>query len=53
MLAEGRPNHAVAFPGDRGTADMMRRCIEAGIQPVLGAFDDQPQKGAPLKEMNR
>ena len=29
------PDLCVAFPGGRGTADMVRRCLDAGI-PVLG-----------------
>jgi len=32
MLAEGQPDFAVGFPGGSGTADMCRRCIEAGVQ---------------------
>lgn len=32
MLAEGKPNIAVAFPGGRGTADMVRRLESAGIK---------------------
>ena len=31
MLDEGKPDACVAFPGGRGTADMVRRCREAGI----------------------
>lgn len=34
MLAEGRPHLVVAFPGGRGTADMVRRATAAGV-PVL------------------
>lgn len=31
MLDEGRPDMVVAFPGSRGTADMVRRAKAAGI----------------------
>ncbi len=34
MLDEGRPNLVIAFPGARGTADMVRRAKEARI-PVI------------------
>src|SRR5262245_51068724 len=34
MLAEGRPQLIVAFPGGPGTADMVRRAKAAGV-PVL------------------
>jgi hypothetical protein len=31
MLDEGRPDLVVAFPGGKGTADMVRRAKEAGV----------------------
>lgn len=34
MLDEGKPDLVVAFPGGRGTADMVRRARAAGV-PVL------------------
>jgi len=34
MLDEGRPTLVVAFPGGRGTADMVRRARAAGIEVV-------------------
>jgi hypothetical protein len=34
MLDEGRPTLVVAFPGGRGTADMVRRAREAGIETI-------------------
>lgn len=37
MLAEGRPDGVVAFPGGRGTADMCRQAKAAGVkvwQPI-------------------
>lgn len=36
MLNEGKPDLVVAFPGGRGTADMVRRAESAGI-PVIFA----------------
>ena len=34
MLTEGRPDLVVAFPGGRGTADMVRRARAAGVETV-------------------
>jgi len=34
MLDEGKPNLVVAFPGGRGTADIVRRARAAGIEVV-------------------
>lgn len=34
MLLEGMPDLVVAFPGGRGTADMVRRARAAGIEVV-------------------
>ena len=34
MLAEGRPDLVVAFPGGTGTADMVRRAKAAGVRVV-------------------
>lgn len=34
MLDEGKPDLVVAFPGNRGTADMIRRAKKAGIKVV-------------------
>ena len=31
MLREGRPDAVLAFPGGRGTADMVRRAKRAGV----------------------
>jgi len=31
MLAEGEPDAVLAFPGGRGTADMVRRAKRAGV----------------------
>jgi hypothetical protein len=32
MLAEGKPDLVVAFPGHRGTANMVRQAREAGVR---------------------
>jgi predicted Rossmann-fold nucleotide-binding protein len=32
MLDEGRPELVIAFPGGRGTADMVRRARDAGLR---------------------
>ncbi|WP_245576775.1 SLOG family protein [Kaistia adipata] len=32
MIDEGRPDLVIAFPGGRGTADMVRRAKAAGIE---------------------
>jgi hypothetical protein len=32
MLDEGRPNFVVAFPGGKGTADMIQRAKTAGLE---------------------
>lgn len=34
MLEEGRPDTVVAFPGGRGTADMVRKARKAGVTVV-------------------
>ena len=34
MLDEGRPNLVVAFPGGKGTADMVRRARLAGLEVI-------------------
>jgi hypothetical protein len=35
MLNEGKPDLVVAFPGGRGTADMVKRARAAGIELIL------------------
>ena len=39
MLDEGKPDLVVAFPGGRGTADMMRRAREAGVEVIEVTYD--------------
>lgn len=34
MLNEGQPDLVIAFPGGRGTADMVRKARKAGVQVV-------------------
>ncbi len=31
MIDEGKPNHVIAFPGGKGTADMIDRAMKANI----------------------
>lgn len=34
MLTEGKPDLVVAFPGGKGTADMVRRARRAGVRVI-------------------
>lgn len=34
MLAEGKPDLVIAFPGGRGTADMVKKAWRAGVEVV-------------------
>lgn len=34
MLNEGRPDLVIAFPGGRGTADMVKKARKAGVEVV-------------------
>jgi hypothetical protein len=34
MLGEGNPNLVIAFPGGRGTANMVRLAREAGVEVI-------------------
>ena len=36
MLDEGKPTHVIAFPGGRGTADMVRQARKAGVPIIDG-----------------
>lgn len=38
MLVEGRPDLVVHFPGRKGTVDMVRRAMRAGVY-VVGGLD--------------
>lgn len=44
MLAEGRPDRVIAFPGGKGTADMVGRALKAGL-PVLQIREAPKQRG--------
>lgn len=46
MLNEGKPHLVIAFPGGRGTADMMRRAKVAGV-PVARAIRPIANSAAP------
>jgi hypothetical protein len=45
MLEEGKPSHVLAFPGGRGTADMVRRARAAGVQVITASCDTHPKDG--------
>jgi predicted Rossmann-fold nucleotide-binding protein len=34
MLNEGKPDLMIAFPGGKGTADMIEKAIKAGIKVI-------------------
>lgn len=34
MLADGRPDLVIAFPGGRGTADMVKKARKAGVEVI-------------------
>lgn len=42
MLREGRPDIALAFPGETGTADMISKCVQAGLRIIIGKWSDGP-----------
>ena len=44
MLTEGHPNAYLAFPGGRGTQDMVSRCKRAGIPDAQAQKEDILQK---------
>ncbi len=35
MLTDGKPDLVVAFPGGKGTADMVRRAKQAGVEVMI------------------
>jgi hypothetical protein len=43
MIDEGKPDLALAMPGGRGTADMVRRLEAAGV-PVLRSVDGRDKE---------
>jgi predicted Rossmann-fold nucleotide-binding protein len=43
MIDEGKPDMVVAFPGGRGTADMTRRAMAAGL-PLIEVSHDSAQR---------
>ena len=42
MLDEGKPDVVIAFPGGRGTADMVRRAKAAGVEVIEVTYADDP-----------
>lgn len=60
MLDEGKPHMVIAFPGGRGTADMVRRAEAAGVPvakvragDVYHALPRQPEVGDPVRFRGR
>lgn len=45
MLDEGKPDLVMAFPGGKGTADMVRRARAAGIKVLEPISDERACKG--------
>jgi predicted solute-binding protein len=39
MLDEAKPDVVIAFPGGRGTADMLRRTRQAGVEVIEVKYD--------------
>lgn len=46
MLVNGKPDLVVAFPGGRGTADMVRQARRAGIR-VIEPLTPSPERRTP------
>ena len=44
MLVEGKPDLTLAFPGGRGTADMIQRALRAGVAVVQVMADGRLRK---------
>lgn len=45
MLDEGKPDIVIAFPGGKGTADMLRRAEAAGIPVIQAKFNPEHTTG--------
>jgi hypothetical protein len=45
MLDEGRPDLVIAFPGGRGTADMVKRAKAAGVEVIEVCSPPRPVHG--------
>lgn len=50
MLERGRPDVVIAFPGGKGTADMIRRAEMAGV-PVVRITGDRNNSSGSLNQM--
>lgn len=48
MIDDGRPDFGVSFPGGRGTEDMKRRLLSAGIKVIDIPADYRSADRAPL-----
>lgn len=45
MIDEGKPDLVVAFPGKKGTADMVRRAVAAGVNVMEIHIPDNQEAG--------
>lgn len=41
MIDEGKPDLVIAFPGGRGTADMVKRAIKAGVPVEIVSYKQE------------
>jgi len=46
MISQGKPDLVLAFPGGRGTADMVRRAKSAGIEVISPSPISSPDRRA-------
>lgn len=44
MIDEGKPDYCVAFPGGRGTADMVSRCKAQKIYTIIVPLQPKPPR---------
>ncbi|MDF1599683.1 DUF2493 domain-containing protein [Mesorhizobium sp. YIM 152430] len=47
MIDEGKPDVVIAFPGGRGTADMVRRARTAGLRVIEASAKENPAEAGP------
>lgn len=54
MLDEGKPDLVVAFPGGRGTADMVARATRAGVEVIhVGCEPDDASRDTAFERTGR
>lgn len=47
MLDEGKPDLVIAFPGGRGTANMIERAKKAGVKVIQYSQEEDPSSTSP------